>query len=35
MNHSKETGAGHVGSVKHLQTSLNDIEMMTRNNHKE
>ncbi len=26
MYHSKETDAGHVGLVKHLQTSLNDIE---------
>ncbi len=26
MHHSKETNARHVGLVKHLQTSLNDIE---------
>ena len=30
MNHSKETNAGRVGSVKHLQTSLSGIEMKAR-----
>lgn len=36
MNHSKETNAGQVGSDKHLQTSLKDIERKARykENHK-
>lgn len=32
MNQSKKTNVGHVGLVKHLQTSLSGIEMKARNN---